>query len=69
MIRHRLPGLGLAAVLNPPLLKKCLQQARAFIGRHAALLSAVSDRATLRDLRTHEADLEEIFLAYYKDAR
>ncbi|MCG6566744.1 ABC transporter ATP-binding protein [Tessaracoccus sp. ZS01] len=40
-----------------------------FNGDMSALLGAVTGLTTLRDLRTNDADLEEIFLAYYKDAK
>nr|WP_231980625.1 DUF4162 domain-containing protein [Tessaracoccus coleopterorum] len=38
-----------------------------FDGDMAALLAAVSARARLRDIHTSEAELEDIFLTYYKD--
>ena len=38
-----------------------------FDGDMAELLSAVTSRTTLRDIHTQEADLEDIFLTYYKD--
>lgn len=38
-----------------------------FDGDMAALLAAVSAKARLRDIHTSEADLEDIFLTYYKD--
>jgi ABC-2 type transport system ATP-binding protein len=37
-----------------------------FDGPMATLLGAVSDRDDLVDIMTHEADLEEIFLTYYR---
>ena len=37
-----------------------------FDGPMATLLAAVSDRDDLVDITTHEADLEEIFLTYYR---
>lgn len=39
-----------------------------FDGDMAQLLAAVSAKVRLRDLHTQEADLEDIFLAYYRDA-
>ncbi|HJE51254.1 MAG TPA: ABC transporter ATP-binding protein [Tessaracoccus flavescens] len=38
-----------------------------FDGDMEDLLGAVSPRVRIRDLHTQEADLEDIFLAYYKD--
>ena len=38
-----------------------------FDGQMATLLRAVADRYTLLDISTQEADLEEIFLTYYRD--
>ncbi|NHZ71298.1 MAG: ATP-binding cassette domain-containing protein [Proteobacteria bacterium] len=38
-----------------------------FSGHMAALLEAVTERYTLVDISTQEADLEEIFLTYYRD--
>ena len=40
----------------------------AFNGRMAELLKSVSDRYEILDISTREADLEEIFLTYYRDA-
>jgi ABC-2 type transport system ATP-binding protein len=37
-----------------------------FDGNMDALLSVATDRYTLVDINTQEADLEEIFLAYYR---
>ena len=39
----------------------------AFDGDMGALLKAAADRYAIVDIRTHEADLEEIFLTYYRD--
>ena len=39
-----------------------------FDGRMETLLNAVSERYSLLDITTHEADLEEIFLTYYEEA-
>jgi ABC-2 type transport system ATP-binding protein len=36
-------------------------------GKMEILLRAVMDRYELSDIRTQEADLEEIFLTYYRD--
>jgi hypothetical protein len=36
-------------------------------GKMEVLLRAVMDRYDLLDIRTQEADLEEIFLQYYRD--
>ena len=41
--------------------------ALSFDGRMETLLKAVSDRYSLVDITTHEADLEEIFLTYYRE--
>ena len=38
-----------------------------FDGEMAELLDAVTSRVRLRDLHTQEAELEDIFLTYYKD--
>ncbi|MEE9473416.1 MAG: ABC transporter ATP-binding protein [Acidimicrobiia bacterium] len=38
-----------------------------FDGDMGALLKAAADRYAIVDIRTHEADLEEIFLTYYRD--
>lgn len=38
-----------------------------FDGHMESLLAAISDRYTLVDISTEEADLEEIFLTYYRD--
>ena len=38
-----------------------------FDGKMAALLAAVSERYDVVDITTREADLEEIFLTYYRD--
>ena len=38
-----------------------------FSGKMETLLKVVTDRYTLVDISTHEADLEEIFLTYYRD--
>lgn len=38
-----------------------------FDGRMESLLVATADRYTLVDINTQEADLEEIFLTYYRD--
>lgn len=38
-----------------------------FDGRMDALLTAATGRYTLVDITTHEADLEEIFLTYYRE--
>lgn len=38
-----------------------------FDGEIAALLAAVTSKVRLRDLHVQEAELEDIFLAYYKD--
>jgi len=38
-----------------------------FSGKMAALLRAVAERYDLVDVNTHEADLEEIFLTYYRE--
>lgn len=38
-----------------------------FSGKMAVLLRAVAERYDLVDVNTHEADLEEIFLTYYRD--
>lgn len=38
-----------------------------FNGRMAELLDVVSDRYEIVDVATHEADLEEIFLTFYRD--
>lgn len=39
----------------------------AFDGDMGALLAGVLERHELRDISTHEADLESIFLAYYRE--
>ena len=42
----------------------------ASVGRHGSrhqLLHAVAAHNDIVDITTHEADLEEIFLAYYRD--
>lgn len=39
-----------------------------FDGDMARLLEAVTARTRLRDIRTQEAELEDIFLTYYQDA-
>lgn len=39
-----------------------------FDGDMAQLLAAVTSRVHLRDIRTREAELEDIFLTYYQDA-
>ena len=38
-----------------------------FDGTMDALLKAVADRYDIVDITTQEADLEEIFLTYYRD--
>jgi len=38
-----------------------------FNGRTADLVAAVADRYGVIDINTHEADLEEVFLAFYRD--
>ncbi len=38
-----------------------------FDGKMAALLKTVADRYDVVDITTQEADLEEIFLTYYRD--
>lgn len=38
-----------------------------FDGHMESLLGAIADRYTLVDINTEEADLEEIFLTYYRD--
>jgi ABC-2 type transport system ATP-binding protein len=38
-----------------------------FSGKMETLIKTVTDRYTLVDISTHEADLEEIFLTYYRD--
>lgn len=38
-----------------------------FDGKMAELLASVADRYEVVDISTHEADLEEIFLTYYRD--
>ena len=38
-----------------------------FDGDMAQLLAAVTAKARLRDIHTQEAELEDIFLTYYKD--
>ena len=38
-----------------------------FSGQMETLLNVVTDTYTLVDISTQEADLEEIFLAYYRD--
>jgi ABC-2 type transport system ATP-binding protein len=38
-----------------------------FDGRMETLLKVITDRYGLVDITTHEADLEEIFLTYYRD--
>jgi len=39
-----------------------------FDGRMETLLKVVTERYSLLDITTHEADLEEIFLTYYEEA-
>ena len=39
-----------------------------FDGSMDALISVATDRYTIVDINTHEADLEEIFLEYYREA-
>jgi ABC-2 type transport system ATP-binding protein len=38
-----------------------------FSGKMETLIKVVTDQYTLVDISTHEADLEEIFLTYYRD--
>jgi ABC-2 type transport system ATP-binding protein len=38
-----------------------------FSGKMETLIKTVTDQYTLVDISTHEADLEEIFLTYYRD--
>ena len=38
-----------------------------FDGHMETLIKVVTDRYTLVDITTQEADLEEIFLTYYRD--
>jgi ABC-2 type transport system ATP-binding protein len=38
-----------------------------FSGQMETLLKVVTDKYTLVDITTQEADLEEIFLTYYRD--
>ena len=55
-----LPGVGDVAVQNHHV-------TLSFSGQMQTLLRVITDRYTLLDISTQEADLEEIFLTYYRD--
>ena len=55
-----LPGVGDVAVQNHHV-------TLSFTGQMETLLRVVTERYTLLDISTQEADLEEIFLTYYRD--
>ncbi len=55
-----LPGVGDVAVQNHHV-------TLSFSGQMETLLRVITDRYTLLDISTQEADLEEIFLTYYRD--
>jgi ABC-2 type transport system ATP-binding protein len=55
-----LPGVGDVAVQNHHV-------TLSFSGQMETLLQVITERYTLLDISTQEADLEEIFLTYYRD--
>ena len=55
-----LPGVGDVAVQNHHV-------TLSFTGQMETLLRVITERYTLLDISTQEADLEEIFLTYYRD--
>ncbi|MFV9673523.1 MAG: ABC transporter ATP-binding protein [Acidimicrobiia bacterium] len=55
-----LPGVGDVVVQNHHV-------TLSFSGQMQTLLRVITDRYTLLDISTQEADLEEIFLTYYRD--
>jgi ABC-2 type transport system ATP-binding protein len=55
-----LPGVGDVTVQNHHV-------TLSFSGQMETLLRVITDRYTLLDISTQEADLEEIFLTYYRD--
>ncbi|MCL1693787.1 MAG: ABC transporter ATP-binding protein [Actinomycetia bacterium] len=55
-----LPGVGDVAVQNHHV-------TLSFSGQMETLLRVITERYTLLDISTQEADLEEIFLTYYRD--
>ena len=60
-------GDGVVAIFGAPVAVENHHVSMSFDGHMETLLNAVSGRYTLIDITTQEADLEEIFLTYYRD--